>query len=45
MQLPTIAGPMVKITKDVNGQVFVNDAKVIGSDYLVNNGVMHVLDE
>jgi uncharacterized surface protein with fasciclin (FAS1) repeats len=45
MEYPTIAGVAVRVSKDNNGQVFVNDAKVVRTDYLINNGVMHILDE
>jgi transforming growth factor-beta-induced protein len=43
--LPTLAGVELTVTRDENGEVFVNDAKVTSTDFLVNNGVMHILDE
>lgn len=39
----TLAGPSLNITV-VDGAVFVNAARVINSDILVANGVMHVID-
>jgi uncharacterized surface protein with fasciclin (FAS1) repeats len=43
--LPTFNGGKILITVDGNGTIYANNAKVIGSDYLVFNGVMHILDE
>jgi uncharacterized surface protein with fasciclin (FAS1) repeats len=43
MSLPTVNGANVTITIE-NGTVFVNSAKVVTPDVLVNNGVVHVID-
>ena len=42
--LTTLSGGKLTITID-NGNVFVNDAKVITPDVLVANGVVHVIDK
>jgi uncharacterized surface protein with fasciclin (FAS1) repeats len=44
-ELPTFNGGRVFITVDKNGTIYANNAKVLGTDYLVFNGVMHILDE
>jgi uncharacterized surface protein with fasciclin (FAS1) repeats len=44
-ELPTFNGGKVRITVNGNGTIYANNAKVIGTDYLVFNGVMHILDE
>jgi uncharacterized surface protein with fasciclin (FAS1) repeats len=41
--LPTVNGANVTITIE-DGSVFVNSAKVVTPDALVNNGVVHVID-
>lgn len=41
--LPTMAGPDVNITI-IDGEVFVNSARVINPDVLVSGGVVHVID-
>lgn len=43
--LSTLAGEDVKITISDDGAVFVNSARVINSDVLIENGVLHVIDE
>jgi hypothetical protein len=43
--LPTFNGGKVLITVDEDGTIYANTAKVIGTNYLVFNGVMHILDE
>jgi uncharacterized surface protein with fasciclin (FAS1) repeats len=43
-KLPTLAGEELTITIDEEGAVFVNDARVINSDILIANGVLHVID-
>jgi uncharacterized surface protein with fasciclin (FAS1) repeats len=43
--LPTFNGGKVLITVADDGTIYANNAKVIGTDYLVFNGVMHILDE
>lgn len=43
MSLVTAQGTNVTITIQ-DGQVYVNAARIIASDYLVANGVMHVID-
>jgi len=42
--LPTLAGEELTITIDEEGAVFVNNARVINSDVLIANGVLHVID-
>ncbi|KAF2418739.1 Fasciclin-domain-containing protein [Tothia fuscella] len=42
--LPTVQGGNL-IVKITNGQISVNDAKVVRSDLLTNNGVIHVVDK
>lgn len=44
-ELPTFNGGKILITVDEDGTIYANTAKVIGTDYLVFNGVMHILDE
>ena len=43
MSVDTLGGQKVTLTVE-NGTVFVNSAKVIEADVLVNNGVVHVID-
>ena len=43
MQLQTLEGRNVTISIRGN-ETFVNGAKIIGSDYLVQNGVVHMID-
>jgi hypothetical protein len=44
LKLPTLAGEELTITIDDEGGVFVNNARVINSDILIANGVLHVID-
>jgi uncharacterized surface protein with fasciclin (FAS1) repeats len=44
MMLKTAQGSNVSITIQ-DGDIYVNAARVIASDYLVANGVIHVIDE
>jgi len=44
MSLKTMQGTNLTITIQ-NGEIFVNSAKVIKSDFIVANGVMHVIDK
>jgi uncharacterized surface protein with fasciclin (FAS1) repeats len=41
----TAAGVDVTITIGLDESIWVNDAKLIGRDLLVSNGVMHVVDK
>jgi uncharacterized surface protein with fasciclin (FAS1) repeats len=43
MQLKTATGANITISKQ-NGDIFVNQAKIITPDFLVSNGVVHVID-
>ena len=43
--LTTVNGKDVKITVTPDGAVFVNAARVINADVLIENGVLHVIDE
>ena len=40
----TLQGKNVDITIDEDGNVFINDAQVIITDIMANNGVIHVID-
>jgi hypothetical protein len=42
-QLETLAGPSVNVTI-LDGDVFINSARVTATDVLVANGVIHVID-
>jgi hypothetical protein len=44
LKLPTLAGQELTITIDAEGALFVNNARVINSDILIANGVLHVID-
>jgi hypothetical protein len=44
LKLPTLAGQELTITIDAEGGVFVNNARVINSDIIIANGVLHVID-
>jgi uncharacterized surface protein with fasciclin (FAS1) repeats len=43
--LQTLSGGKIAITVDPDGSTYVNTAKVIGTNYLVYNGVMHIIDK
>jgi uncharacterized surface protein with fasciclin (FAS1) repeats len=43
--LPTFNGSTIDITVDAEGQMYANNVRITGTDYLVYNGVMHVIDE
>lgn len=42
--LPTLQGSSLDISIDANGAVFVDGARVINTDILIANGVIHVID-
>lgn len=42
--LTTAAGIPVIVTLDDSGEIYINSAKITAPDYLISNGVMHVLD-
>jgi hypothetical protein len=42
--LKTVQGGEITITVQ-NGSIYVNAAKIVGPDYLISNGVFHVLDK
>lgn len=44
-KLPTLNGADLEIIIDSAGGVFVNSARVINADILIENGVLHVIDE
>ncbi|GAB7324943.1 hypothetical protein MBLNU13_g08753t1 [Cladosporium sp. NU13] len=44
-KLPTLNGEELDITISADGAVFVNAARVINADVLLENGVLHVIDE
>lgn len=43
--LPTFNNLTMEIRIDEEGQAWANNAKIIGTNYLLSNGVMHILDE
>ncbi|KAL9088005.1 MAG: hypothetical protein Q9165_006346 [Trypethelium subeluteriae] len=43
--LKTKEGTDVLVTLDDQGDIWINQAKITGKDYLIANGVMHVIDE
>lgn len=46
MMLGTLAGQNLTVRVDVdNGELFINSAKIIMSDVITSNGVIHVLDK
>ena len=44
MKIQTVRGKDVTITVLKNGTKYVNDAKLIYSDYLISTGVIHVIE-
>lgn len=44
MQLRTVSGKMLEVTKDGEGGFKVNNAKVIKTDLVGPNGVIHIVD-
>lgn len=44
VEVKTLAGATLKVTKAKDGSVTVNGAKVVAADVLASNGVIHVLD-
>jgi len=42
-QVKTVQGTNIFITVE-NGQVFINNAKILQTDFLVGNGVLHTID-
>jgi uncharacterized surface protein with fasciclin (FAS1) repeats len=43
--IPSLNGQDLQITVTDDGAVFVNSARVVNADLLVENGVLHVIDE
>jgi uncharacterized surface protein with fasciclin (FAS1) repeats len=43
--LPTFNGSTMVIRVDEGGQMWANNARIIGTNYLLYNGVMHISDE
>ena len=43
-QFTTLSGLPLMVTVLDDGTKYINSAKVLSSDYLVSNGVMHVID-
>jgi uncharacterized surface protein with fasciclin (FAS1) repeats len=43
-QLTTMNGLPAAVTVLEDGTIYINAAKIIASDYLISNGVMHVID-
>ena len=43
-QVTTMSGLPLIVTILEDGTIYINGAKVIASDYLISNGVMHVID-
>ncbi|CAN8100621.1 unnamed protein product [Discula destructiva] len=45
MELATLAGTNVTVREDVdNGDLFINSAKIVTSDIITSNGVIHIID-
>jgi uncharacterized surface protein with fasciclin (FAS1) repeats len=44
-QFKTLSGLPLMVTVLDDGTIYINSAKVLSSDYIVVNGVMHVIDE
>jgi uncharacterized surface protein with fasciclin (FAS1) repeats len=44
-QFTTISGLPIVVTVLDDGTIYINSAKVLSSDYIVMNGVMHVIDK
>jgi uncharacterized surface protein with fasciclin (FAS1) repeats len=44
LQIRTQDGSFLDITTDPKGAIFVNKARVIKSDIIIKNGVVHVID-
>jgi uncharacterized surface protein with fasciclin (FAS1) repeats len=42
--LPTVQGAEITIHMGPNGSIYANDVKILATDYLISNGVMHILD-
>lgn len=42
--LPTVLGEEITIYVGVNGTLYANDVKILATDYLISNGVMHTID-
>jgi transforming growth factor-beta-induced protein len=42
--LPTVQGGTLKVRISTNGTVFVNNARVVKTDFLTKNGVIHIVD-
>jgi uncharacterized surface protein with fasciclin (FAS1) repeats len=43
--LTTLTGAKAIVTVDDDGSIYVNTAKVIGTNYLLYNGVLHLIDK
>jgi uncharacterized surface protein with fasciclin (FAS1) repeats len=43
LKLQTLQGKDVTITV-INGTIYINAAKIIDPDYLLNTGVLHLID-
>ena len=44
MVLPTVQGQNLTIYVEKDGSMYVNDAKILATDYLLSNGVLHTID-
>ena len=42
--LQTVGGQSLVVYNDANGNIFVNSSRVIESDILTQNGVVHIID-
>lgn len=42
--LTTVQGGQVTIYEGENGTLYANDARILVTDYLISNGVMHTID-
>jgi uncharacterized surface protein with fasciclin (FAS1) repeats len=44
-QFTTLSGLPIVVTVLDDGTIYINSAKVLSSDYLISNGVIHVIDK
>jgi uncharacterized surface protein with fasciclin (FAS1) repeats len=42
--LPTVQGKEITIYVEEDGSIYANDVRILVTDYLISNGVMHTID-
>jgi hypothetical protein len=42
--LPTVQGGAITIYEEEDGSMYANDVRILATDYLISNGVMHTID-